>query len=228
MRYRLLDTLARPLLFVLDPQRAHEWAVKALEKFPLPRAPPDNPRLRVSAFGLDFPNPLGLAAGFDKNGEVIDAILRLGFGFAEVGTITPLAQAGNPGPRLFRLDRDQAVINRLGFCGDGHANVHARLTKRAQRPGTVGINIGANADSSDRPADYVRGVEAFGSCARARRAGHRDGTVWPQAGAFEDRARSYARRARRHRQMRKVAENRRTHCLEYYRLAARDFARPLG
>jgi dihydroorotate dehydrogenase len=165
MRYRLLDTLARPLLFVLDPERAHEWAVKALEKFPLPRAPPDNPRLRVSAFGLDFPNPLGLAAGFDKNGEVIDAILRLGFGFAEVGTITPLAQAGNPGPRLFRLDRDQAVINRLGFCGDGHANVHARLTKRAQRPGTVGINIGANADSSDRPADYVRGVEAFANVA---------------------------------------------------------------
>jgi dihydroorotate dehydrogenase len=165
MRYRLLDTLARPLLFVLDPERAHEWAVKALEKFPLPRAPPDNPRLRVSAFGLDFPNPLGLAAGFDKNGEVIDAILRLGFGFAEVGTITPLAQAGNPGPRLFRLDRDQAVINRLGFCGDGHANVHARLTKRAQRPSTVGINIGANADSSDRPADYVRGVEAFANVA---------------------------------------------------------------
>jgi dihydroorotate dehydrogenase len=165
MRYRLLDTLARPLLFVLDPERAHEWAVKALEKFPLPPAPPDNPRLRVSAFGLDFPNPLGLAAGFDKNGEVIDAILRLGFGFAEVGTITPLAQAGNPGPRLFRLDRDQAVINRLGFCGDGHANVHARLTKRAQRPGTVGINIGANADSSDRPADYVRGVEAFANVA---------------------------------------------------------------
>jgi dihydroorotate dehydrogenase len=163
MRYRLLDTLARPLLFVLDPERAHEWAVKALEKFPLPRAPPDNPRLRVSAFGLDFPNPLGLAAGFDKNGEVIDAILRLGFGFAEVGTITPLAQAGNPGPRLFRLDRDQAVINRLGFCGDGHANVHARLTKRAQRPSTVGINIGANADSSDRPAE--RGVEAFANVA---------------------------------------------------------------
>jgi dihydroorotate dehydrogenase len=165
MRYRLLDTLARPLLFVLDPERAHEWAVKALEKFPLPRARPDNPRLRVSAFGLDFPNPLGLAAGFDKNGEIVDAILRLGFGFTEVGTITPYAQAGNPRPRLFRLDRDQAAINRLGFCGDGHADVHARLTKRAQRPGTVGINIGANNDSGDLPADYVRGIAAFADVA---------------------------------------------------------------
>ena len=86
----------------------------------------------VRAFGLDFSNPVGLVAGFDKNGEVVDPILRLGFGFTEVGTITPLAQAGNPPPRLFRLDRDQAVINRLGFRGAGHAAVHARLTKRAQ------------------------------------------------------------------------------------------------
>jgi dihydroorotate dehydrogenase len=168
MRYRLLDTFARPVLFLLDPEDAHEWAIRALEvlqKFPRLPVPPDDRRLAVFAFGLDFPNPLGLAAGFDKNGEVIDAILRLGFGFTEVGTITPLAQAGNPRPRLFRLDRDQAAINRLGFCGDGHADVHARLTKRPQWPGTVGINIGANADSSDRPADYVRGVEAFADVA---------------------------------------------------------------
>jgi dihydroorotate dehydrogenase len=168
MRYRLLDTLARSFLFRLDPEDAHEWAIRALkvlQKLPRLPAPPDNPSLAVCAFGLDFPNPLGLAAGFDKNGEVVDPILRLGFGFTEVGTITPLAQAGNPRPRLFRLDRDQAAINRLGFCGKGHADMHARLTKRAQRPGTVGINIGANADSSDRPADYVRGVEAFADVA---------------------------------------------------------------
>ena len=168
MRYRLLDTLARSFLFRLDPEDAHEWAIRALrvlQKLPRLPAPPDDPSLAVRAFGLDFPNPLGLAAGFDKNGEVVDPILRLGFGFTEVGTITPLAQAGNPRPRLFRLDRDQAAINRLGFCGKGHADMHARLTKRAQRPGTVGINIGANADSSDRPADYVRGVEAFADVA---------------------------------------------------------------
>ena len=168
MRYRLLDTFARPVLFRLDPEDAHEWAIRALEvlqKFPRLPAPPDDPRLAVRAFGLDFPNPLGLAAGFDKNGEVIDAILRLGFCFTEVGTITPLAQAGNPRPRLFRLDRDQAAINRLGFCGDGHADVHARLTKRPQWPGTVGINIGANNDSGDLPADYVQGIEVFADVA---------------------------------------------------------------
>ncbi|MGH6800799.1 MAG: quinone-dependent dihydroorotate dehydrogenase, partial [Methylocella sp.] len=163
-----LDALARPVMFRLDPEDAHEWAIRALrvlQTLPQLPAPPDDPRLGVSAFGLEFPNPLGLAAGFDKNGEIVDAILRLGFGFTEVGTITPLPQAGNPRPRLFRLDRDQAAINRLGFCGDGHADVHAQLTKRAQRPRTVGINIGANAHSSDRPADYVRGIEVFADVA---------------------------------------------------------------
>src|SRR5580704_14398407 len=168
MRYRLLDTLARSFLFRLDPEDAHEWAIRALkvlQKLPRLPAPPDDPSLAVCAFGLDFPNPLGLAAGFDKNGEVVDPILRLGFGFTEVGTITPLAQDGNPRPRLFRLDRDQAAINRLGFCGDGHADVHARLTKRPQWPGTVGINIGANNDSGDLPADYVQGIEVFADVA---------------------------------------------------------------
>jgi dihydroorotate dehydrogenase len=168
MRYRLLDAFAHQVLFRLDPEDAHKWAIRAfkvLQKLPRMPAPPDDTRLAVGPFGLDFPNPLGLAAGFDKNGEVVDYILGLGFGFTEVGTITPWQQAGNPRPRLFRLDRDQAAINRLGFCGDGHADVHARLTKRAQRPGIVGINIGANADSSDRPADYVRGVEAFANVA---------------------------------------------------------------
>ena len=161
----LLDALARPLLFRFDPERAHEWAIKALEKFPLPPATPNDPRLAVSAFGLDFPNPLGLAAGFDKNGEIIDAILRLGFGFAEVGTITPHPQAGQSRPRLFRLTPDEAVINRLGFPSQGHAAVHARLVLRAHRPGIVGINLGANKDSGDLPADYVRGIEAFADIA---------------------------------------------------------------
>jgi dihydroorotate dehydrogenase len=159
-----LDALARPVLFRLDPERAHEWAIRALkvlQKLPLLPAPPDDPRLAVSAFSLYFPNPLGLAAGFDKNGEVVDAILRLGFGFTEVGTITPLPLAGQSRPRLFRLTRDEAVINRLGFPSQGHTAVHARLALRTQKPGIVGINFGANKGSSGRPADCVRGIEAF-------------------------------------------------------------------
>ncbi|MGH6846340.1 MAG: quinone-dependent dihydroorotate dehydrogenase, partial [Methylocella sp.] len=160
-----LDALARPVLLRLDPERAHEWAIKALEKIPVLPAAPNDPRLAIHAFGLEFPNPLGLAAGFDKNGEVVDPILRLGFGFTEVGTITPRPQAGQSRPRLFRLDPDQAVINCLGFPSQGHAAVHARLTLRAQKPGIVGINLGANKDSGDLPADYVRGIEAFADVA---------------------------------------------------------------
>jgi len=162
-----LDALARPLLFRLDPERAHEsviLALKVLQTLPRLPAPPDDPRLAVSAFGLDFPNPLGLAAGFDKNGEVVDAILRLGFGFTEVGTITPLPQGGQSRPRLYRLTRHKAVINRLGFPSQGHAAVHARLS-RAQKPGIVGINLGANMVSGDRPADYARGIEIFADVA---------------------------------------------------------------
>ncbi|MCI0468354.1 MAG: quinone-dependent dihydroorotate dehydrogenase [Beijerinckiaceae bacterium] len=146
---------------MLDPEHAHELALWALSKFPLPQARSDDPRLAVRAFGLNFPNPLGLAAGFDKNGEAADPILRLGFGFTEIGTITPAPQAGNPRPRLFRLSRDRAVINRLGFPSHGHAVVLARLAARAQRPGIAGINIGANKDASDRVDDYVRGAKAF-------------------------------------------------------------------
>jgi dihydroorotate dehydrogenase len=160
-----LDALARPILFRLDPEDAHEWtirAIKVLQIFPRLPAPPDDPRLAVFAFGLDFPNPLGLAAGFDKNGDVIDGILRLGFGFTEVGTITPLAHGGQSRPRLFRLTRDEAVINRLGFPSQGHAAVHARLALRAQKPGIVGINLDANKVSGDRPAE---GIEIFADVA---------------------------------------------------------------
>ena len=126
--------------------------------------PPDDPRLAASAFGLDFPNPIGLAAGFDKNAEIPDAMLGLGFGFVEVGTLTPRAQPGNPRPRAFRLIEDRAVINRYGFNNDGHAPALARLSKRAPR-GIVGVNIGANKDADDRIADYVAGVHAFADVA---------------------------------------------------------------
>ena len=116
---------------------------------------------RSQAFGLRFPNPLGLAAGFDKNAEVPDAMLALGFGFTEIGTVTPRPQAGNPRPRLFRLPEDRAVINRMGFNNEGHAAALRRLEARQARGGIVGVNIGANKDSADRIGDYVQGIAAF-------------------------------------------------------------------
>jgi dihydroorotate dehydrogenase len=126
----------------------------------------DDPRLAVQAFGLKFPNPIGLAAGFDKNGEVVDAMLRLGFGFVEAGTVTPLPQIGNPRPRLFRLPHDAGVINRLGFNSHGHSFVYRRLLARNRKPGIVAVNLGANKDSEDRVADYVAGVRTFADVAR--------------------------------------------------------------
>jgi len=161
----VFHALMRPLLFGLDPEAAHQWAITALKKLPLPHAGPDDSRLAISAFGLEFPNPLGLAAGFDKNGEVADEILRLGFGFTEAGTITPRPQLGNPRPRLFRLSRDQAVVNRLGFPNQGHGAVHLRLAARGKKPGIMGVNLGANKDTSDRADDYVSGIAAFADVA---------------------------------------------------------------
>ncbi len=117
--------------------------------------------LAVRAFGLNFPNPVGMAAGFDKNAEAADALLRLGFGFVEVGSVTPLPQAGNPRPRLFRLERDQGIINRMGFNNDGADIVLRRLAARAHHGGIVGVNIGANKDSVDRAGDYVRLIDTF-------------------------------------------------------------------
>jgi dihydroorotate dehydrogenase len=157
----LLDRLARPLLHALDPEDAHRLAIRMLTLAPLPRASPDDKRLAVRAFGLNFNNPIGMAAGFDKHAEVPDALLRLGFGFVEVGTVTPLPQSGNPRPRLFRLDADQAVINRLGFNSEGAAAVLARLAARADSGGIVGVNIGANKDAPDRIVDYVGLIERF-------------------------------------------------------------------
>jgi dihydroorotate dehydrogenase len=157
----LFDRLSRPLLRALDPEGAHALAVKALRYMPVAKAAPDAPELAVRAFGLNFPNPVGLAAGFDKNAQVPDALLRLGFGFVEVGTVTPRAQTGNPRPRLFRLETDTGVINRLGFNNDGAPVILARLAARAREGGIVGVNIGANRDSDDRAEDYVRLIETF-------------------------------------------------------------------
>lgn len=134
-----IDWAARHLLGFLDPERAHAVTIKALTHFPppLPRAGVDDARLRVGAFGLSFPNPLGMAAGFDKNADVPHRLLRLGFGFVEIGTVTPRAQPGNPRPRLFRLHGDDGVINRLGFNSAGAASVRTRLAVREDRKSVV-------------------------------------------------------------------------------------------
>ena len=156
-----LYTLLKPLVFRLDPERAHGLTLKALPYWP-GRAPAPDPLLRTRLAGLDLPNPIGLAAGFDKDAEVPDAMLRLGFGFVECGSVTPRPQAGNPRPRLFRLEEDEAVINRMGFNNQGLEAALARLKARRGRPGVVGLNLGANKDSTDRAADYATGIAAAG------------------------------------------------------------------
>ena len=150
----MLFELARPALFALAPETAHRTTIAALKFAPRKRPPARGP-LATEVAGLSFPNPVGMAAGFDKDGEVPDAVLGLGFGFVEIGSITPLPQAGNPKPRLFRLERDRAVINRMGFNNGGADAAEARLMRRAGRPGIVGVNIGANKHSTDRIADYA-------------------------------------------------------------------------
>ena len=156
----------RPLLHCMDAEAAHGLTIKALKTGLGGSAKNNSPsNLAISCFGLSFENPLGLAAGFDKNAEVPDAMLGLGFGFVEAGTITPHPQAGNLRPRLFRLSEDQAVINRMGFNNDGHAAVLERLCRRKGNPGIVGVNIGANKDSADRISDYVAGINTFSDVA---------------------------------------------------------------
>jgi dihydroorotate dehydrogenase len=149
-----------PLLFRLDAERAHGMAVALLARRQAGRRGPAPAhgapgRLAISVAGLAFPNPVGLAAGFDKDAHVPDAMLRLGFGAVEVGSITPLPQAGNVRPRLFRLAEDRAVINRMGFNNAGAEAALARLRARGGQPGIVGVNVGANKDSPDRIADYA-------------------------------------------------------------------------
>ena len=159
------ERLGLSFLHRIDPETAHGLSITALKSGLVPgcRANRD-PRLAVRVAGLSFPNPLGMAAGYDKNAEVALELARLGFGFVEVGTLTPLPQAGNPRPRIFRLVRDKAVINRLGFNNQGHAEAHARIAGR-RREGILGINIGANKDSEDRAGDYVAGISRFANVA---------------------------------------------------------------
>jgi len=155
--FKLFD-LARPAIFALDPETGHKLAIKALKAVPAGSrvtGSASSAKLSVDVAGLSFPNPVGVAAGFDKDAEVPDALLALGFGFTEVGSITPRPQAGNPKPRLFRLSEDQGVINRMGFNNAGADAALERLKARGSRGGCVGINIGANKDSEDRIADYA-------------------------------------------------------------------------
>ena len=158
-----MDRLALSALYALSPESAHNAALRALE-YGLAgrRAEPDDPILATTVLGLKFSNPIGLAAGFDKDARVIDAMLALGFGFVEAGTVTPKPQSGNPKPRLFRLDEDRAVINRLGFNSGGVEGFAQRLIKRQRRPhasGIVGANVGKNRDTADGAADYVACIE---------------------------------------------------------------------
>ncbi len=160
----MIYRLARPLLFLLDSETAHRATIWALKHGLTGRSTePDDPILASRVWDLAFSNPVGLAAGFDKDAEVIDAVLGLGFGFVEAGTVTPLPQPGNPKPRLFRLVEDEAVINRFGFNSKGLAAFAARLAERRRKGGAAGIvgaNIGKNRDAADAAGDYVTGIEA--------------------------------------------------------------------
>ena len=160
MLYRLL----RPALFMLDAERAHRLTIGLLRLRTgtgFTPEPPWTPGLETVVGGLSFPNPVGLAAGFDKDAEVFEPALSMGFGFVEVGTLTPRPQKGNPAPRLFRLVEDEAVINRMGFNNAGQEAALGRLARRLRTRGIVGVNVGANKDSADRIADYVSGVRAI-------------------------------------------------------------------
>lgn len=153
-----LSDLGAAALRLLDPETAHGLAIRALQTLPLPAALPDDPILRTHLAGLELPNPIGLAAGLDKNGEALRGLSRLGFGFVECGSVTPVAQPGNPRPRLFRLTEDQAIINRMGFNNAGLEAFTARLKARPA-DAVVGANLGANKDTEDKAADYVTGLK---------------------------------------------------------------------
>ena len=154
-------SLIRPLIFRMDAENAHHLTISALERLPSGTPAPADPMLRSRVAGIDFPGPVGLAAGFDKDGRVVHKMHRFGFGFTEMGTVTPLAQPGNPRPRLFRLAEDRAVINRLGFNNGGQAEAAHRVAAMPRKGRIIGINIGANKDAADRIADYATGVRAM-------------------------------------------------------------------
>ncbi|MEZ0167193.1 quinone-dependent dihydroorotate dehydrogenase [Microvirga sp. TS319] len=156
-----LFSLARPALHALDAETAHQLTIRSLTLMPAAPASKDDARLAIDVFRHHFPNPVGLAAGFDKQCEVPDQLLSLGFGFVELGGVVPKPQLGNPRPRVFRLTRDEAVINRFGLNSEGVEAARERLAHRFGRPGVVGVNIGANKDSNDRISDYVTCIQAL-------------------------------------------------------------------
>ena len=165
----IAERIGLKALSKLDPESAHNATLLALKTGLAPRCRPlSSDRLKTSIGPLTFPNPVGVAAGFDKNAEVLNPVFGLGFGFAEIGSVTPKPQPGNPKPRVFRLSDHQAVINRYGFNSQGHERVHRRIlaAKAAHgEMGIIGINVGANKDSSDRVADYIAGLRTFADCA---------------------------------------------------------------
>ena len=162
----MLYSLFRPAVFTIDAERAHGLTVNAVRFLPTGFAKRPDPRLVIRVADINFPSPVGLAPGFDKNGVAVWQMLGFGFGFAELGTVTPRPQAGNPKPRLFRLTEDKAVINRMGFNNDGAEIVADRLREAAKRPGIIGVNIGANKDSDDRIADYAEMTRIMAPLAR--------------------------------------------------------------
>ena len=156
-------SVLRPFLFKLDPETAHDVAIKSLKFNPLPSKVfevEDEQMLKIELFGKNFPNPIGLAAGFDKSAEAYNSLLKLGFGFVEVGTVTPLKQFGNSKPRIFRLEDDGALINRLGFNNDGMEAIKNRINTDGKN-GIIGINIGPNKDTKDQKNDFCLGLNFF-------------------------------------------------------------------
>ena len=156
-------SILRPFLFNLDPETAHDLTIKSLKFNYLPSKMfevEDEQILNIELLGKNFPNPIGLAAGFDKSAEVYNSTLKLGFGFVEIGTVTPLKQLGNPKPRIFRLEDDGALINRLGFNNDGVDIIRSRI-KAEKRKGILGINIGPNKNTKDQKNDFCLGLKNF-------------------------------------------------------------------
>ena len=156
-------SVLRPFLFNLDPETAHDLAIKSLKFNPFPSKMfevEDEQMLNIELFGKNFPNPIGLAAGFDKSAEAFNPLLKLGFGFVEVGTVTPLKQYGNPKPRIFRLEDDHALINRLGFNNDGMEAIKTRI-KLNSKKGILGVNIGPNKETKDQKNDFCLGLKNF-------------------------------------------------------------------
>jgi len=156
-------SILRPFLFNIDPETSHDLAIKSLKFNPLPSKMfevEDEQMLKIHLLGKNFPNPIGLAAGFDKSAEAYNSLLRLGFGYVEVGTITPLKQFGNPKPRIFRLKDDYALINRLGFNNDGIEIIKNRI-KSDGKKGILGVNIGPNKETKDQKNDFCLGLKNF-------------------------------------------------------------------